>query len=486
MTKPEYVIEAHNLSKKYHIGATRETQQSLQQVVLKSMLMPVRRVASMRRSSLPTDADRELWALKDVSFNVKRGETFGLIGVNGSGKSTLLKIIANIVRPTEGYVQTWGRIGSLLEVGAGFHQELNGRENVYLKGTVHGMSRQEIDEKYESIVDFAEIHEFMETPIKRYSSGMRIRLGFAVAAMMRPDIFLVDEAFAVGDMAFREKCMQEIEKIRSEGHTVLVVSHSMGHIIRLCERLIWLEKGQTVAIGGVEELANEYLDKTVGRQEKALREKRAAEREKAAAETEAKRRAEAGSKIAGAEATQPAEPEPEPEPEQPIITQQKGFFQIERYNPDKPMKLHSVRLMNNDGDLIDKIDIAQPFRIQVEYEIMQAAVGHLIVFINQYPSKTRALAIGDTDIAPQRRAERKPGRYCAELEIPAWTLNAGAYTLMVTLGVPYVGVHDRHDDVIEFEIDDENSSRREWYSKGPRPGVIGIDLPWTYHDAEPV
>jgi ABC-type polysaccharide/polyol phosphate transport system ATPase subunit len=486
MTKSENVIEAHNLSKKYHIGATRETHQSLQQVMLNSMLMPVRRIASMRRNRLPTDADRELWALKDVSFNVKRGETFGLIGVNGSGKSTLLKIIANIVRPTEGYVQTWGRIGSLLEVGAGFHQELNGRENVYLKGTVHGMSRQEIDEKYDSIVEFADIPDFMETPIKRYSSGMRIRLGFAVAAMMRPDIFLVDEAFAVGDMAFREKCMQEIEKIRSEGHTVLVVSHSMGHITRLCERLIWLEKGETVAIGGVEELANEYLDKTVGKQEKALREKRAAEREKAA-DAEAKRKQEeAANKSSDAEVTHPAEPEPEPEPEQPIITQRAGFFQIERYNPDKPMKFHCVQLLDADGNPVEKIDIAQPFRIQVEYEVMQPAAGHLIVFLNQYPSKTRALAVGDTDIAPQRRAERKPGRYRAELEIPAWTLNTGNYSLMVTLGVPYVDIHDRHDDVIEFEIDDESSSRREWYSKGPRPGVIGIDLPWTYHEDEPV
>lgn len=479
MSKSDFVIEAHNVSKKYRIGSTRETRQSLQQVLLDSVLMPMRRVASLRRNRLPTDADRELWALKDVSFNVKRGETFGLIGVNGSGKSTLLKIIASIVRPTEGYVQTWGRIGSLLEVGAGFHQELNGRENVYLKGTVHGMSRQEIDEKYESIVDFADIHEFMETPIKRYSSGMKVRLGFAVAAMMRPDIFLVDEAFAVGDMAFREKCMQEIEHIRAEGHTVLVVSHSMGHIIRLCERVIWLDKGQTVAIGGVEDLANEYLEQTVGKQEKLLREKRAAEREKAAAEAEAKLKAEGGE--SGED-----DDEQEKEPEQPIIVQKPGLFQIERHHPDKPMKFHTVRLLDADGNLTDKIDMAQPFRIQVEYEVMQPAVGHLIVFVNQYPSRARVLAIGDTDIAPQRRTERRPGRYCAELEVPPWTINAGNYTLMVTLGIPYVEFYDRHEAVIEFEVLDESSTRREWYSKGPRPGVIGIDLPWTYNDTEPV
>lgn len=468
MSQPDFVIEVHNVSKKYQIASAKKAQINLQQAILNSVWMPVRRVISLRRNRLPSDADETLWALKDVSFSVKRGETFGLIGVNGSGKSTLLKIIANIVRPSDGCVRTWGRIGSLLEVGAGFHQELNGRENVYLKGMVHGMSRQEVKEKYDSIVDFAGIHDFMETPLKRYSSGMKVRLGFAVAAMMRPDIFLVDEAFAVGDMAFREKCMQEIENIRAEGHTVIVVSHSMGHITRLCERVIWLDKGQTVAIGSVEELSNEYLERTVAKQEKVLREKRAAERDRMYGDAGEKGKT------------------PEGATQGPIITQQIGYFRIERHNPDKPMKLHTVKLMDTGGNLTKTVDMTQPFRIQVEYEVMQPAIGHMIVFVNQYPSRVRVLAVGDADIVPERRAQRKPGRYCAELEVPAWTLNAGVYTLMVNLGVPYMESYDRHENIIEFEVLDESSIRRDWYSKGPRPGVVGIELPWTYHSTEPV
>ena len=200
------------------------------------------------------------WSLKDVSFDVKRGEIIGIIGSNGAGKSTLLKLISGITEPTEGRIEIHGRIGSLLEVGTGFHQELTGRENIFLNGAILGMKKREIERKYDEIVYFSGIEQFIDTPVKFYSSGMRVRLGFSVAAHLEPDILLLDEVLAVGDARFQQKCLGKLDEVASsEGRTIIFVSHDMAAILSLCGRVVLLENGQVKAIGQTEQVVNQYL-----------------------------------------------------------------------------------------------------------------------------------------------------------------------------------------------------------------------------------
>jgi len=199
-----------------------------------------------------------IWALKDVSFEVKQGEVIGIIGRNGAGKSTLLKILSRITEPTEGYADIYGRVGSLLEVGTGFHPELTGRENIFLNGAILGMRKQEIEQKFDEIVNFAEVEKFIDTPVKHYSSGMYLRLAFAVAAHLDPEILLVDEVLAVGDAAFQQKCLGKMGAVAREGRTVLFVSHNMGAITRLCERSICLDEGQIIIDGKSNQVVDHY------------------------------------------------------------------------------------------------------------------------------------------------------------------------------------------------------------------------------------
>jgi lipopolysaccharide transport system ATP-binding protein len=204
-------------------------------------------------------AKEPFWALKDVSFTIGQAEVVGLIGKNGAGKSTLLKILSRITEPTEGRADLYGRVSSLLEVGIGFHPELSGRDNVYLNGAILGMSRNEIRRKFDEIVEFAEIAKFLDTPVKRYSSGMYVRLAFAVAAHLEPDILIVDEVLAVGDAAFQQKCLGKMRDIRSEGRTVIVVSHNMATVSALCQKLLWIDAGRVRMVGETSRVISSYL-----------------------------------------------------------------------------------------------------------------------------------------------------------------------------------------------------------------------------------
>ncbi|MBL4889605.1 MAG: ABC transporter ATP-binding protein [Candidatus Lindowbacteria bacterium] len=200
-----------------------------------------------------------LWALKDVSFEVPKGNIVGIIGRNGSGKSTLLKILSRIVDPTEGEAEIYGRVAALLEVGTGMHPELTGRENVFLSGSILGLRKNEISEKYDEIVAFSELERFIDTPIKRYSSGMRVRLGFSVSCHLRPENLLIDEILAVGDAAFQKKCLHKMEEIASGGRTILFVTHDHTAVRKFCTRVIWLKDGVLAADGNTQEIVNEYL-----------------------------------------------------------------------------------------------------------------------------------------------------------------------------------------------------------------------------------
>jgi lipopolysaccharide transport system ATP-binding protein len=240
------VIRIENLSKHYFLGAARHN--SLRDA-LAGLLKPS-----------PPDEARELWALKGVSFEVADGETLGIVGKNGAGKSTLLKILSRITKPTSGRASIDGRVGSLLEVGTGFHNELSGRENIFLNGAILGMKRAEIAAKFDEIVAFSEIEKFIDTPVKHYSSGMYMRLAFSVAAHLEPEILIVDEVLAVGDIAFQKKCLSKMGTFRRAGRTVLFVSHNLPAVARLCRRVVWLDRGKVRADGPAADVVSAYLD----------------------------------------------------------------------------------------------------------------------------------------------------------------------------------------------------------------------------------
>jgi len=260
------IIEVENISKRYQIGANKEKYLSIRDEVVKSVRRVSSGIAGMfsQNQQEASDNEQDFWALKDVSFNVQQGEAVGIIGRNGAGKSTLLKILSQITPPTTGKITCRGRIASLLEVGTGFHPELTGRENIYLNGTIMGMSRSEVVRKFDEIVAFAEVEKFLDTPVKRYSSGMYVRLAFAVAAHLDPEILVVDEVLAVGDAQFQEKCLGKMSDVAKGGRTVIFVSHNMAAMTRLCDRGIVLVNGGIIYESTAEAAVGFYLG-TIGR-----------------------------------------------------------------------------------------------------------------------------------------------------------------------------------------------------------------------------
>jgi len=253
----DIAIQVRGLGKKYTIGGPQEKYHTIRDAVANSVKAPFRKLS--RQSA--DKSTNEFWALKDVSFDVHEGEVIGIIGRNGAGKSTLLKILSQITTPTEGEIDIYGRVGSLLEVGTGFHPELTGRENIFLSGSILGMRKREIEAKLDDIVKFSEIEKFLDTPVKRYSSGMYVRLAFSVAAHLETEILLVDEVLAVGDFAFQKKCIGKMSTVAREGKTIIFVSHNMAAVENLCKYGILLDNGQLISKGPVEEITNLYLTK---------------------------------------------------------------------------------------------------------------------------------------------------------------------------------------------------------------------------------
>jgi lipopolysaccharide transport system ATP-binding protein len=248
------VIQVSGLSKRYRIGRLQEYD-TLREALVRAARRPIRLPG--RSSPAPS-----IWALRNIDLEVGEGEVVGIVGRNGAGKSTLLKILAGVTEPTSGHADLYGRIGCLLEVGTGFHKELTGRENVYLNGAMLGMTRREIRRKFDEIVTFAEVEKFLDTPVKRYSSGMYMRLAFAVAAHLEPEILIVDEVLAVGDAAFQKKCLGKMEDAASSGRTILFVSHNMASVQALCHRALWLDQGGVVEAGPTTEVVRKYLEAT--------------------------------------------------------------------------------------------------------------------------------------------------------------------------------------------------------------------------------
>jgi lipopolysaccharide transport system ATP-binding protein len=267
----DIAIKVEGLSKSFRIGAREARYRTFRDTLTRSVTAPFRRVSALFRGEGygASDLSETIWALKDVSFEVRRGEVIGIIGANGAGKSTLLKILSRITEPTEGWADIHGRVGSLLEVGTGFHLELSGRDNVILNGSILGMKRAEILNKMDEIVAFAEIEKFLDTPVKHYSSGMYVRLAFAVAAHLDPEILIVDEVLAVGDAAFQKKCLGKMSEVAGQGRTVAFVSHNMNAVSQLCSSALLLNQGTATARGEVGEIVAKYLGATIGEMDSA-------------------------------------------------------------------------------------------------------------------------------------------------------------------------------------------------------------------------
>jgi lipopolysaccharide transport system ATP-binding protein len=258
---PEVAVRVEGLSKRYRIGRGPQREDALLPAVARALVSPFRNYRDLRRLGRFGDESQEdvIWALRDVAFELRAGEVLGIVGRNGAGKSTLLKLLSRVTEPTLGTAWIRGRVASLIEVGTGFHPDLTGRENVYLNGTMHGMSRREVAAKFDEIVEFAEIAKFIDTPVKRYSSGMYVRLAFAVAAHIDPDVLLTDEVLAVGDIEFQRKCIGRMRDVAGSGRTVIFVSHNKAAVASLCTRALWLDDGQVRADGAVDDVLDGYL-----------------------------------------------------------------------------------------------------------------------------------------------------------------------------------------------------------------------------------
>jgi lipopolysaccharide transport system ATP-binding protein len=263
----EVAVRVEGLGKRYRIGETRAAYRTLREAITGAVAAPAKRLRAAARGQAGWSAAETMWALRDVGFEIRRGDVVGVIGRNGAGKSTLLKILSRITEPTTGHGEIHGRVGSLLEVGTGFHPELTGRDNIFLNGAILGMPRADIKRRFDEIVAFAEVERFIDTPVKHYSSGMYLRLAFAVAAHLEPEILLVDEVLAVGDAEFQRKCLGKMEGVAKEGRTVLFVSHQMNAVQTLCPTCLWLQNGRVEAFGGTREIIGRYLRVEVTRNE---------------------------------------------------------------------------------------------------------------------------------------------------------------------------------------------------------------------------
>lgn len=427
----DVAIRVDHLGKQYRLGQ-REPYKMLRETIRRAGSAPFRVAASALRrrgqESGVASTDEYIWALNDVSFEVKRGDVLGIIGRNGAGKSTLLKILSRITEPTRGRAEIYGRVGSLLEVGTGFHPELTGRENVYLNGAILGMKRGEIDRKFDEIVAFAEIEKFMDTPVKRYSSGMYVRLAFAVAAHLEPEILVVDEVLAVGDAAFQKKCLGKMGDVATEGRTVLFVSHNMKAVSQLCGRAVLLSGGRVTHEGVTEEVLQAYQRQWMD-------------------------------VIDGGEA--------------------KLTF---AEDSDKSAQITSVTILDKEGrptlrhDLLKGLDVVIDFVLRADFPTL------LVCAEIRSSDGTVVYGTEDADWVNYTSADkvdhfpRKAGRYRGHMPIPGPLLNANQYHIELYLATGPVRL-DTQTSIV-FEIVD-NGSFVSHVRKSPRGGVVVPAIPWV-------
>jgi lipopolysaccharide transport system ATP-binding protein len=412
-------ITTENIGKRYRLGGLRSEHMSLRETLGDLLIAPFKKIKSGSQGET-------LWALRDVSIEIQQGELVGIIGHNGAGKSTLLKILSRVVKPTTGRARLVGRVGSLLEIGTGFHQDLTGRENVYLSGAILGMHRAEIERNFDKIVNFSELREFIETPLKWYSSGMWVRLAFSVAAHLEPEILMMDEVLAVGDAAFQQKCLDKMRDIREQGRTILFVSHDMAAITRLCRRVVLLENGRVTADGDPASVVNQYLNSSL---------KTGASRE---------------------------------------------WSKEDEAPGDDVVRLKRVRLRTENGETISAVDIRKPFGIEITFDVLEesSAVVPVLELCNE--EGTELFSTHDTS-ADARRA-RPRGPQTSTVWLPGNLLAEGSLVVHVALMShhPATVLHAQERNVVAFHVVDSQSgdSARGDYV-GPMPGVMRPLLRWT-------
>jgi len=399
-------IQVENLSKRYRLGQTRTLRMRLAETVNR-----IRRGGAGKDGANPD----EFWALRDVSLDVRPGEVLGLIGRNGAGKSTLLKILSRITDPTQGQITIHGRVGSLLEVGTGFHPELTGRENIFLNGAILGMKRAEIRKQFDPIVDFAEVGRFLDTPVKRYSSGMYVRLAFAVAAHLEPEVLLIDEVLAVGDAAFQQKCLGKMGEVANQGRTVVLVSHNMSAINRICQRAAWLDGGELKRIGPTEAVVQEYLTSDLSRCDRV--------------ELEA--------------------------------------------DPQKDGQITAVQVLNPKMQPSHSVLASEPFSLRVTYRFTRPCRQYRVGIILRMPDGFEVYGSSSSDTASELW-DAPAGEHAAYMTFPAGLLSPGRYLLSCFLGQPPVRNLDHRENVLEFHVDGDarGLGGERW------PGVIGLPLDW--------
>ncbi len=426
MSPNDVAIRVERLSKRYRIGLQEERHHTLVGTVLRLAAQPVRNLRRLRNLTAfgddEQDAEDIIWALKDVSFEVKRGEVVGVIGRNGAGKSTILKILSRITYPTDGMVEISGRVGSLLEVGTGFHPELTGRENVYLNGTLLGMRKAEVDRKFDEIIEFSGVAKFIDTPVKRYSSGMKVRLAFSVAAHLDPEILLVDEVLAVGDVGFQKKCLGKIRDVAQEGRTVLFVSHAMQAVRNLCDRTLYVESGKLVSDGPTHAVIRNYL--TGGDVRRTVRAWH-----------------DAGSRPG-----------------------------------DEMFKLKAVKILDGNGTSLPIFRTSESIRIQIEFDLGELIPELGVGFDLLSADGAMLFRSYHYDDEPEKWPKLALGHNCLECVIPPCMLNGGEYVIRLCVLQQDVKWILNGSPEIAFEVEFDHA-RSPFYFK-LRRGVIAPVLQW--------
>jgi lipopolysaccharide transport system ATP-binding protein len=417
----EPAIRVEGVSKRYGLGAGAAG--SLSQALDGAIRRPFR-----RHKAVEVEEDNDFWALRDVSLEIRRGEVFGVIGRNGSGKSTLLKLLSQITPPTEGRIEMRGRVGTLLEVGTGFHPELNGRENIFLNGAILGMKRTEIANRYAEITEFAGIsNEFLETPVKRYSSGMYVRLAFAVAAHLQPEILLVDEVLAVGDTEFQRKCIGKMDDVAESGRTVVLVSHNLSTVQRLCHRSLWLENGRVVEAGQTQHVVASYLRRVTPKQH-------------------------------GGRAVVPPD--------------------AHRVGTGEARLLQAA-MLDGTGAAIEVLELGQPWTVTMAVEVLERVADVIVEVGINSAEGIRALTALSTDDG-ERAMDLDPGVYEFSAEIDA-TLLPGDYS--IDIGVHhYENSYDFVERVLDFR---STNTPTDDVAKHPWPTVVGFVRPASRWSVEP-
>ncbi|MCL4385557.1 MAG: ABC transporter ATP-binding protein [Actinobacteria bacterium] len=411
------VIETKNLGKKYIISHQGISEY---QTLRETITDKAKKIVKKRSYVIPKR--EEFWALKNVSFNVEQGERIGIIGRNGAGKSTILKLLSRITEPSEGQIKIKGKIASLLEVGTGFHPELTGRENIFLNGAILGMSRIDIKKKFDEIVAFAEIEKFLDTPVKRYSSGMYVRLAFSIAAHLEPDILLIDEVLAVGDAQFQKKSLGKMEEVsQQQERTILFVSHNMQSINKLCKRCIWLENGSIKEDGLSETVTFNYLN--LGQNK----------------ESEVNWLSEASA---------PGD---------------KEYIYIK-----------SIKIKNSNNTSTSVIFAEEDFFIEIEYVVLKTLNISQIGICLLTSEGELIFQSGDTDLSGLEIQERKPGNYISRCKIPGFLLNQGYYNISLFGHIPGIKMIINTDSILSFEI----VQRYNLGGYGKQPGFLRPKLEW--------